>query len=101
MVIRRYRAEDNLRGIHILFIGALERKRLPQILASLRGSSALTVAEMDHFLEAGGMIQFKFENGRIRFAVNLDAADRARLQVSSKLLRVAQYVEANGAPGKN
>ena len=101
LVIRRYRAADNLSGIHILFIGALERKRLPQILASLRGSSVLTVAKMDRFLEAGGVIQFTFENSHNRFAINVDAADRARLKVSSKLLSVAQYVQANGAPGKN
>jgi len=47
------------------------------------------------------VIQFTFENSHIRFAINLDAADRARLKVSSKLLSAAQYVEANGAPGKN
>ena len=101
LIIRRYKAGEDLRGNHILFISASEKKRLPQILASLRGSSVLTVAEMDRFLEAGGVIQFTFENSRIRFAINVDAADRARLKVSSKLLSVAQYVEANGAPGKN
>jgi hypothetical protein len=101
LVIRRYKAGEDLRGNHILFISASEKKRLPQILAGLRGSSVLTIAEMDRFIEAGGVIQFTFENSRIRFAVNVDAADRARLKVSSKLLSVAQYVEANGAPGKD
>lgn len=101
LVIRRYKAGENLRGSHILFISSSEKKRLTQILAGLRGSSVLTVAEMDRFIEAGGVIQFTFENSRIRFAINADAADRARLKVSSKLLSVAQYVEANGAPGKN
>ncbi len=101
MVIRRYKVGEDLRGSHILFISASEKKRLPQILAGLRGSSVLTVAEMDRFIEAGGVIQLTFESGRIRFAINVDAADRARLKVSSKLLSVAQYVEANGAPGKN
>jgi hypothetical protein len=101
LVIRRYKAGEDLRGSHFLFISASEKKRLPQILAGLRGSSVLTIAEMDRFIEAGGVIQFTFENSRIRFAVNVDAADRARLKVSSKLLSVAQYVEANGAPGKD
>jgi hypothetical protein len=101
LVIRRYRAGDDLRAIHVLFIGAFERKRLPQILAGLGGSSVLTIGEMDRFLEAGGVIQFAFENSHLRFAINVDAADRARLRVSSKLLSVAQYVQANGVPGKN
>jgi hypothetical protein len=101
LVIRRYKAGEDLRGSHFLFISESEKKRLPQILAGLRGSSVLTVAEMDRFIEAGGVIQFTFENSHIRFAVNVGAADRARLKVSSKLLSVAQYVEANGAPGKD
>ena len=53
LVIRRYKAGEDLRGSHILFISASEKKRLPQILADLRGSSVLTVAEMDRFIEAG------------------------------------------------
>jgi hypothetical protein len=101
LVIRRYKAGEDLRGSHFLFISESEKKRLPQILAGLHGSSVLTVAEMDRFIEAGGVIQFTFENSHIRFAVNVGAADRARLKVSSKLLSVAQYVEANGAPGKD
>jgi hypothetical protein len=101
LVIRRYKAGEDLRGSHILFISASEKKRLSQILAGLRGSSVLTIAEMDRFLEAGGAIQFTFENSQIRFAINADAAGRARLKVSSKLLSVAQYVQASGAPGKN
>ena len=58
LVIRMYRAGEDLRGAHILFISASERKRLPMILAGLRGSSVLTVADTAGFLEAGGMIQF-------------------------------------------
>jgi hypothetical protein len=36
LVIRIYRAGEDLRGAHILFISASERKRLPMILSSLR-----------------------------------------------------------------
>src|SRR6266849_4904477 len=95
LVIRTYKAGEDLRGSHVLFISASEKKRLPQILAGLRGSSVLTVAEMDRFIEAGGVIQFTFENIHIRFAINVDAADWARLKVSSALLSGAQSFSAN------
>jgi hypothetical protein len=95
LVIRRYHSGENLRGASILFIGASEKKRLPQILAGLRGASTLTVADMDGFLEGGGMIQFLSENDRVRFAINADAANRARLKVSSKLLSLARAVGKN------
>src|ERR1019366_7380635 len=41
LVIRKYHAGENLHGASILFISASEKKRLPQILASLRGSSVI------------------------------------------------------------
>jgi hypothetical protein len=81
-----------MRGAHILFISASEKKRLPVILSSLRGSSVLTVSDMEGFLDAGGMVQFLNENDRVRFAVNVDATGRARLKLSSKLLSLAKVV---------
>jgi hypothetical protein len=92
LVIRSYRAGEDLRGAHILFISASEKKRLPVILSSLRGSSVITVADMGGFLEAGGMIQFLNENDRVRFAINVDATSRAKLKLSSKLLSLAKVV---------
>lgn len=90
LIIRVYRTGENLRGAQILFISASESKRLPMILSSLRGSSVLTVADTAGFLEAGGMIQFLSENDRVRFAINAEAAGRAKLKVSSKLLSLAR-----------
>ncbi len=95
LVIRIYRAGEDLRGAHILFISASERKRLPMILSSLHGSSVLTVADMEGFLDAGGMIQFLSENDRVRFAINVDATSRAKLKMSSKLLSLAKVVGGN------
>ena len=92
LVIRRYHANENLRGASILFISASEKKRLPQILTSLRGTSVLTVADMDGFLDEGGMIQFLFENDRVRFTIDVRAATRAKLKISSKLLSLARVV---------
>jgi uncharacterized protein DUF4154 len=96
LVIRLYRPGEDLRGAHILFISASERKRLPMILSSLRGSSVLTVSDTAGFLDAGGMIQFLNENDRVRFAINLDATSRARLKMSSKLLSLARVIGGNG-----
>ena len=92
LVLRSYRAGEDLRGAHILFISASEKKRLPVILSSLHGSSVLTVSDMEGFLDAGGMVQFLNENGRVRFAITVDATSRARLKLSSKLLSLEKVV---------
>jgi YfiR/HmsC-like len=90
--VQKFQATDNLRGCNILFISESEQKRLPPILAELRGSSVLTVADMDNFIGGGGMIQFMVEDARVRVAIDVGAASRAHLKVSSKLLLLARVV---------
>jgi hypothetical protein len=95
LVIRKYRAGESVKGCHILFIDISEKKRLPQLLASLKGSSVLVVSDMPGFLTDGGMIQFVSESNRVRFAINVDATGRANLKVSSKLLSLARVEGSN------
>jgi hypothetical protein len=90
--VKLFQATDNLRGCNILFISESEKKHLPPILAELRGSSVLTVADMDNFVSAGGMIQFVVEDARVRMSIDVGATSRARLKVSSKLLSLARVV---------
>ena len=90
--VKQFQPADNLRGCNILFIGATEKKRLPEILGELRGSTVLTVADMDNFIGSGGMIQFVVEDARVRVAIDVGATGRARLKVSSKLLSLARVV---------
>ena len=53
----------------------------------------LTVGESPTFLEQGGVINFYInETGNVRFEINTAAADRARLQISSRLLKLARLV---------
>ncbi len=92
LVIREYREGEDLREAQILYINTSERKHLPQIFAGLRGASVLTVADMSGFLDAGGMIQFLSENDHVRFAINVDAARKAKLKISSRLLSLARVV---------
>jgi hypothetical protein len=99
LIIRYYHVGEDLRGSHILFISASEQKRLPQILSSLRGSSVLTVGDMDRFLDAGGMIRFSMEGSQVRFTIDVNATNQARLKLSSKLLSVARVARGNGKEG--
>lgn len=101
LVVHVYRPGEDFRNAHILFVSASEKKKFSAILATLHGSSALTVSDAPGFLNAGGMIQFLNEDGRIRFGINVDAASRARLKMSSKLLSLAKVVGANGSAADN
>jgi hypothetical protein len=84
---------EAVRGCHILYISSSERKTTVQIFSTLKGASVLTVGEMAQFAAHGGMIQFALEDQQVRFDINLDAASRAGLKISSKLLVLAKIVK--------
>jgi hypothetical protein len=76
-----------------VFICDSETDRLPAILKSLESAPVLTVGEMTEFAERGGVICFKVEQDRIRLEINVAAAERSRLRISSQLLKLARIVE--------
>ena len=90
--VRTFLPGEDLRACNILFIGTSEKKRLPSILTALNGADVLTVADMANFTDAGGMIQFVMEDGRVRFVIDVTAASHTRMKISSKLLSLARVV---------
>jgi hypothetical protein len=92
MLMRHIQSDKETRGCHILYISSSERKTAAHIFSTLNGSSTLTVGEMTQFAARGGIIQFSMEDQHVRFDINLEAASRAGLRISSKLLALAQIV---------
>lgn len=90
--LRRIEAGDPLKTCHILFVSNSEKRRLDAIIAEVRGAPVLLVSEIDNFLELGGMIQLVALDSRVQFEINLTAATKGGLTVSSKLLKVAASV---------
>ena len=88
-VVRRLPDTLQAKGCEILFIGAGEWKRARALLDVLRGAPILTVGETDDFTSFGGVIAFQLEGPRVRIQIDLEAADRAKLRISSKLLNLA------------
>jgi hypothetical protein len=91
-VVKRFKPGQESPDCHIVFISASERKRLPAILERLRAGTVLTAGDMPGFCESGGVVNFEVSEDRVRLQINLQAAQRARLLVSSKLLMVAKIV---------
>jgi hypothetical protein len=88
------------RACQILFIAASEKVRLSSILQGLKGASVLIVGDTPGFAALGGAINFVIDESRVRFEINLKAAELAHLKISARLLTVAKVV-LNGEPGGN
>jgi hypothetical protein len=80
------------RACHLLFIADAETRRSAGGLDEIKRLPVLTVSDNKGFALAGGIIELYVEAGRMRFAINLDAADRAGLRVSSRLLGLAKVI---------
>jgi hypothetical protein len=78
---------------HMLFVNSTERKRFRGMAANLKGSGVLTVGETPGFTADGGVINFKLVDGKVRFEIDVEAAGRERLHISSKLLSLAQIAK--------
>jgi hypothetical protein len=59
-------------------------------IKSTRAQPVLTVGESPDFLRRGGIVNFFIENGKVRFEIDAERAERAGLRISSRLLRLAR-----------
>jgi hypothetical protein len=96
VAVRRVAKAEDARGCQIIFVSVSEEAILDDTLEALGREPVLTVGESPRFAERGGMIEFVVQASRVRFAVNVSAAEAAGLALSSELLRVATTVI--GAP---
>jgi hypothetical protein len=92
VVVLHFHSVEEVKDCDVLFVSASEKGRLSQILKAVQHSHMLTVSDLDGFCEAGGMINLFSVKSRVGFQVNLAAASRARLRVSSQLLKLARSV---------
>ena len=88
--IEYYRNPREIRRCHILFVSRSESDGLNEVLAAVAGKNVVTVGETDGFLDRGGMIALTADRNRVRLRVNTSSLRAANVDVSSKLLRVAE-----------
>jgi hypothetical protein len=90
LAVQRLKNKTEARRCQMVFVSASEGVHELGILESLRGANVLLVGETNGFAASGETIEFTVEDNHIRFTINTDAADRARLKFSAKLLSLAK-----------
>jgi hypothetical protein len=92
IAIKRLSQVQQAGSCSILFVSSSEEARLATILDSAHRFNLLTVSDLKHFAERGGVIGLVVQQDRVRFEVNRAAAERCHIQLSSELLKVAVKV---------
>ena len=92
LTVHRVETVEDLVAYHVVFIPASAEEQISTILEALDHSPTLTVGETDGFATRGGMMNFVIVKNKVRFEINMQAADRAGLKISSQLLRAGILV---------
>lgn len=88
--VREVRDAPQASECHIVFVSASGWTGSRTVLGEIKKCCVLTVGETGEFIPRGGMINLRLENARVRVEINPDAAERAGLRISSKLLSLAE-----------
>lgn len=88
--IRRLKEGERASGVQVLFVGRAAMAQLPKVTGP---PGLLIVTEADGALDQGSMINFVRSDGRVRFEVAPEAAERRGLRISSRMLAVALHVK--------
>jgi hypothetical protein len=88
--VREVRDAPQAGECQIVFVSAAGWAQSRAVLGEIKRCCILTVGETEGFIASGGMINLKLEDARVRVEINPDAAERARLRISSKLLSLAE-----------
>jgi len=75
---------------NVVYLSGMTTPQAAPLVAKLRDLAVLTIGDVQGFIEIGGIAQFRFEQGQLRFSVCLASVKRARLQISSRLLALAR-----------
>ncbi len=93
LVVKKIKTTQEIENCHILFVSRPNRDDLPKIFAAVKEKPILTIGEITGFEISGGIINLEKEKDKIRFNINVTAAKRSGLEISSRLLHLATIVE--------
>jgi hypothetical protein len=94
-VVRAQKIED-LKDCQMIFVSRSEEEHVGEILTQLDSRPILTVSEVESFAQDGGDIDFYLSDGKVRFEINPQAAERCGLRISSQLLSLGKIVKLAG-----
>jgi hypothetical protein len=91
------RDPSELRLCHVLYVSNLEGKHLEPAIDMVKDAPVFTVSDLHDFAtRMGGIAELYTQGDRMRFAINLDNAQRSRLRLDAPMLSLAKIVRRAG-----
>lgn len=83
---------NNIGECNMLYIGASSEQNFTEILKMVRNKPILTISEIDNFARSGGIIELNHQKGQTSIIINLETARTSNLELSSRLLMLADII---------
>jgi hypothetical protein len=96
--VRRMKRGESLAGLHMLFVGAADSREVPALARLAHANAVLVVSEDTRSGKPESAINLVVDEGKVRFDVTPDVAEKAGIKLSSRLLGVARFVRQAGEP---
>lgn len=91
--VQRPKGDAPLQSCHVLFVPGSDPRKVLLRITAVKELPVLTVSDARGFAESGGMIELYEENGRMRFAINVETVQKSGVKLSSRLLDLARIVK--------
>lgn len=95
VTIRRLKSDADAAECQLVLFGEMDADRRKAVLKQLHGLPVLTVGDGSDFVQAGGIIGFREERGKVVFEINVEQAQRVKLRLDSRLLQLARKLVGN------
>jgi hypothetical protein len=92
LTVRHLSNVKQVEGCRVLFLSSKQDKHPSATLADIKLDGILTIGESEVSGADGVVINFKLDGGKVRFDINVAAAEREKLRISSRLLSLAHIV---------
>ncbi len=88
----KIRYQTIIASCDVLFLCESENSCLKELIGLTTGHHILTVSDIPDFVKRDGVIGFVKDSNKIRFEINLNAAEKEKLKIRSQLLTLAKQV---------
>jgi hypothetical protein len=83
----------DLAQCQLIFASNLDKNKSIQLLSEVKNQASLTIGEQNDFLKNGGMVNLGMVDGTIHIEINLSATKQTKIQISSRVLKLATIVD--------
>lgn len=91
--VKVFASPEQIERCDILFLPRSAVRHAQAVESMAAGKPMLTVSDIENFSNEGGMIEFLLIDDTLKFDINLGAAEKSGLKISSELLRVAHDIK--------